>query len=119
MSAKSTRQIQCLAWLRERWSYKPLVSRDEERIRFGQRRQALLVLDIPTGSLIVTLIFTLIVTVLFAAHANPFLAVERRASPPGWTGEGARPSIGSLVAYGQRRGKPRLYCSLAYSALAS
>src|SRR6266849_3836639 len=115
MSAKSACQIQCRAWLRERWSYKPLVGRNEERIRFGQRRQALLVLAIPTGSLI----FTLIVTMLFAAHADPFLTVERRASPFGWTGEGARSSSGSLVAYGRRRGKPRLYWSLAYSALAS
>src|SRR6267378_8230467 len=111
MSAKSARQIQCHAWLRERWSYKSLVSRNEERIRFGQRRQALLVLAIPTGSLI----FTLIVVTLFAAHADPFLTMERRASPPGWTGEGARPSTGSLW----RRGKPRLYCSFTYSALAS
>src|ERR1700687_2815890 len=71
MSAKSTRQIQCHAWLRERWSYKPLVSRDEERIRFCQRRQALLVLDIPTGSLIFNAIF--------AAHADPFLMEE---APP-------------------------------------
>src|SRR6266446_2883668 len=107
MSAKSTRQIQCHAWLRERWSYKPLVSRDEERIRLCQRRQAFLVLDIPVGSLIFTAIF--------AAHADPFLTVERRASPSGWTGEGARPSTASLW----RRGKPRLYCSFAYSALAS
>src|SRR6266853_1679760 len=115
MSAKSPGQIQRHGWLRERWRYKPLVSRDEERIWFCQRRQALLVLDIPTGSLIFTVIFTLI----FIAHADPFLTVERRASPPGWTGEGARPSIGSLVVYGRRRGKPRLYWSLAYSALAS
>src|SRR5437879_1315156 len=78
MSAKSTRQIQCHAWLRDRWSYKPLVSRDEERIRFGQRRQALLVLDIPTGSLIFTAIFVAIL----AAHADPFQTVERRAFPP-------------------------------------
>ena len=115
MSAKSTRQIQRHAWLRAGWIHKSLISRDEERIRFGQRRQALLVLDIPTGSLIFTVIFT----VILAAHADPFLTVERRASPPGWTGEGARPSIESLVAYGRRRGKLRLYWSLAYSALAS
>src|SRR6266446_3089639 len=77
MSAKPTRQIERRsyhAWLRERWSYKPLVSRDEEWIRFGQRRQALLVLDIPMGSLIFTAIF--------AAHADPFLTVERRARAP-------------------------------------
>src|SRR3984893_5397092 len=82
MSDKSTGQIQCHAWLRAGWIHKSLISRDEERIRFGQRRQALLVLDIPTGSLIVTLIFTLIVTMLFAAHADPFLTVERRTSRP-------------------------------------
>src|SRR5437899_9476650 len=111
MSAKSARQIQCHAWLRERRIHEALVSRDEEWIWFRQRRQALLVLDIPTGSLIFTAIF--------AAHGDPFLTMERRASPPGWTGEGARPSIESLVAYGWRRGKPRLYCSFAYSALAS
>src|SRR6266704_2358255 len=96
MSAKPTRQIERHAWLRERWSYKPLVSRDEERIRLCQRRQAFLVLDIPTGSLIFTAIFAAI----FAAHADPFLTVERRASPPGWTGEGARPSTESLVVCG-------------------
>src|SRR6266403_3362428 len=114
MSAKPTRQIERRsyhAWLRERWSYKPLVSRDEEWIRFGQRRQAFLVLDIPTGSLIFTAIFAAIL----AAHADPFMTLERRASQPGWTGEGARPSTASL----RRRGKPRLYWSLAYSALAS
>src|SRR6266446_341430 len=111
MSAKSTRQVQRLAWLRKRRIHKPLVSRDEERVRFCQRWQALLVLAIPTGSLIFAAIFN--------AHADPFLTVERRASPPGWTGEGARPSIESLVAYGRRRGKRRLYCSFAYSALAS
>src|ERR1700692_743426 len=111
MSAKSTRQIQCHAWLRTGWIHKPLISRDEEGIRFGQRRQALLVLDIPTGSLIVT--------VLFAAHADPFLTVERRTSRPTGRARAPRPSIGSLVAYGRRRGKPRLYRSLAYSALAS
>src|SRR6266446_1053910 len=94
MSAKSTRQVQRLAWLRERRIHKPLVSRDEERVRFCQRWQALLVLAIPTGSLIFAAIFN--------AHADPFLTVERRASPPGWTGEGARPSIESLVAYGRR-----------------
>src|SRR3979411_3485374 len=107
MSAKSTRQIQCHAWLRERWIHKPLVGRDEERIGLCQRRQALLVLDIPTGSLIFTLIvtliftliFTLIVTMLFAAHADPFLTMGRRASPPGWTGEDARPSIDPLIEY--------------------
>src|ERR1700682_4050285 len=115
MSAKSTRQIQCHAWLRAGWIHKSLISRDEERIRFGQRRQALLVLDIPTGSLIVTLI----VTMLFAAHADPFLTVERRTSRPTGRARAPRPSIGSLVAYGRRRGKPRLYWSLAYSALAS
>src|ERR1700676_3471765 len=98
MSAKSTRQIQCHAWLRAGWIHKSLISRDEERIRFGQRRQALLVLDIPTGSLIVTLI----VTMLFAAHADPFLTVERRTSRP--TG---------------RARAPRPYWSLSYSALAS
>src|ERR1700693_2587592 len=95
MSAKSTRQTQCHschAGLRERWSYKPLVSRDEERIRLGQRRQALLVLKIPTGSLIVTLIFAAI----FATHADPFLAVERRASPPGLDGRG-RPSLHRVI----------------------
>src|SRR6266403_568886 len=100
MSAKSTRQVQRLAWLRERRIHKPLVSRDEERVRFCQRWQALLVLAIPTGSLIFAAIFN--------AHADPFLTVER-----------ARPSIESLVAYGRRRGKRRLYCSFAYSALAS
>src|SRR5437660_10731572 len=111
MSAKATSQVQCHAQFRDRWIHKPIVSRDEERIRFRQRREALLVLDIPTDSLIFTAIF--------AAHGDPFLTMERRASPPGWTGEGARPSIESLVAYGWRRGKPRLYCSFAYSALAS
>src|ERR1700675_4418544 len=99
MSAKSTRQIQCHAWLRAGWIHKSLISRDKERIRFGQRRQALLVLDIPTGSLIVTLMFTLIVTMLFAAHADPFLTVERRTSPPGWTGEGA-PSLHRVIGGG-------------------
>src|SRR5947209_20075749 len=78
MSAKSARQIQCHACLRERRIHEPLVSRDEERIWFGQRRQALLVLDIPTGSLIFTAIFVAIL----AAHADPFLTVERRAFPP-------------------------------------
>src|SRR5258708_23752081 len=85
MSSQSARQIQCYAWLLERWIQKPLVSRDEERIRLGQRRQALLVFAIPTGSLI----FTLIVTMLFAAHADPFLT------------------------------EAALYCSFAYSDLAS
>ena len=69
MSAKSTRQIQCRAYrayLRERWIHKPLVSRYEERIRLRERRKALLVLDIPTGSLIFTAIF--------AAHADRLLA---------------------------------------------
>src|SRR3981081_1404640 len=84
-----------------------------------RERQALLVLAIPTGSLIFSWIFNLIVPMLLAAHADPFLTMERRASPPGWTGEDARPSIESLVAYGRRRGKLRLYWSLAYSALAS
>src|ERR1700681_3550012 len=68
-------------------------------------------LAIPTGFLTFALIF--------AAHADPFLTVELRASPPGWMGEGTCPSIRSLVAYGRRRGEPRLYWSLAYSALAS
>src|ERR1700692_386873 len=111
MSAESTCQIQCHAWLRAGWIHKPLISRDEERIRFGQRRQALLVLDIPTGFLILTLIFT--------AHADPFLTVERRTSRPAGRARAPRPSVGSLVAYGRRRGKARLYRSLAYSALAS
>ena len=42
----------------------------------------MLVLDIPTGSLIVTLIFTM----LFVGHADPFLTVELRAVIGGlWT----------------------------------
>jgi hypothetical protein len=79
----------------------------------------LLALDIPTGSRIVTMFFTWIVTMFFAAHADPFLTVERRTSRPTGRARAPRPSIGSLVAYGRRRGKPRFYWSLAYSALAS